>query len=263
MSSRADLSEVGMSTAFQNIQVAGGDTSKPLAMAKRLNLIERHLRGPGGRFLDCGCGCGDYVLALMKRLQLDAHGIELDNDKLNRAWSNVALQGRVVRGDLQAIDCAACTWDYAMLNEVLEHVPDDGRALKEVYRILKPGGIVFIFSPNRWFPFETHGVRLKRSDRRVPHWIPFIPYVPLAVGKLWFHYWARNYWQGELAALVRSSGFAVIERAFVWVTFEDISGHQPEFIRKSRPLLRFISDNLEGLPIVKRFGVSQVLVCTK
>jgi hypothetical protein len=36
--------------------------------------------------------------------------------------------------------------------------------------------------------FETHGVYLKRSGRRVPH------YVPLGIGRIWFRYWARNYW---------------------------------------------------------------------
>jgi SAM-dependent methyltransferase len=102
--------------------------------------------------------------------------------------------------------------------------------LEEVYRILKPSGVLFIFSPNRWFPFETHGVQLKPSGRRVPHWIPLIPYIPLQCGKVFFDYWARNYWQGELGAMVKATGFSIIERTFVWLTFEDISGRQPWFI---------------------------------
>ncbi|MGA3283155.1 MAG: class I SAM-dependent methyltransferase [Verrucomicrobiota bacterium] len=232
-------------------------------MKKRLDLIERHLQTSGGRFLDCGCGSGGYVLSLMERFQLDAHGIELDEDKVKRARGNTLLQERVERGDLQAINFPANTWDYAMLNEVLEHVPDDRRALKEVYRILKPSGLLFIFSPNRWFPFETHGVRLKRSVRLVPHWIPFIPYIPLRFGSLFFDYWARNYWQKELADMARASGFSIVERSFIWLTFEGISGYQPRFIRAGKPLLRFISDKLERLPIVKKFGLSQVLVCRK
>jgi SAM-dependent methyltransferase len=72
------------------------------------------------------------------------------------------------------------------VNEVLEHVPDDRQALKEVHRILKPSGILFVFSPNRLFPFESHCVRLRRSDRRVPLWVPFIPYIPLRFGVFFF-----------------------------------------------------------------------------
>jgi len=232
-------------------------------MAKRLDLIERHLRPSAKRFLDCGCGTGEYVLALIERFGLDAYGVEFEADKIQQAHSKMALRNRVTRGDLQAIHFASCTWDYALLNEVLEHVPDDRKALREVYRILKPGGLLFIFSPNRWFPFETHGVHLRQSDRRVPHWVPFIPYIPVRLGKIAFDYWARNYGQRELAEMANASGFFIVDRTFVWLTFEDISGRQPHLIRAAKPLLRLISNTLERVPILKRFGVSQVLVCRK
>jgi ubiquinone/menaquinone biosynthesis C-methylase UbiE len=252
-----------MSTTYQNIRVAGGDTAKPLALKKRLDLIGRHLGGPGRRFLDCGCGSGDYVLALLERFQLDAHGIEFVEEKVNQALENPLLRGRVERGDLEAINLHANTWDYAMLNEVLEHVPDDRQALKEVHRILKPSGLLFIFSPNRWFPFETHRVGLRLTGTGVPVWMPFIPYIPLRFGSIFFHYGVRNYWQKELADMAKASGFSIVERSFVGLTFEGISGKQPALIRAGKPLLRFISDKLERVPIVKRFGVSQVLVCRK
>src|SRR5215510_12133412 len=252
-----------MPTAYENIPIAGGDTSQPRAMAKRLDLIERHLRPSAKRFLDCGCGTGEYVLALIERFGLDAYGVEFEADKIQQAHSKMALRNRVTRGDLQAIHFASCTWDYALLNEVLEHVPDDRKALREVYRILRPGGLLFIFSPNRWFPFETHGVRLRQLDRPVPHWVPFIPYIPLRLGKIAFDYWARNYGQRELAEMANASGFFIVDRTFVWLTFEDISGRQPHLIRAAKPLLRLISNTLERVPILKRFGVSQVLVCRK
>jgi len=164
--------------AYDTIPIAGGDTSKPLAMAKRLQVIQRYLRPSARGFLDCGCGSGQYVLELIQRFGLDAHGIEFDAEKVRQAHTNDTLKSVVTRGDLQQIDCPSDTWDYALLNEVLEHVPDDGKALREVQRILKPGGLLFVFSPNRWFPFETHGVRLKRSSRPVPHWLPFLPNLP-------------------------------------------------------------------------------------
>lgn len=96
-----------MPTTFQNIRIAGGDTSKPRAMTKRLDLIGRYLQTPGKRFLDCGCGAGDYVLSVMERFQLDAHGIEFDEDKVKKAKGNPLLKDRVARGDLQAIDFPA------------------------------------------------------------------------------------------------------------------------------------------------------------
>jgi SAM-dependent methyltransferase len=252
-----------MSQGYQNIRIAGGDTASPLALVKRLRVIERHLSPARRRFLDCGCGAGEYVATLVERLGVDAHGIEYEAEKVGLAHSKPQLRERVVQGDLQSIELPSASWDYAMLNEVLEHVPDERKALAEVFRVLKPGGLLFVFSPNRWFPFETHGVFLRRSGRRVPHWIPFIPYLPLSIGGRFLHYWARNYWQGQLAELVQASGFKVIERSFVWLTFEGISRHQPALLRLTKPFLRRVSNCFERLPLVRRFGVSQVLVCRK
>lgn len=252
-----------MQTAYQNIQIAGGDTGQPLTMSKRLDVIRRHLASGGGRFIDCGCGCGEYVAALHDRLGLDAWGIEFDEEKVRQAQDNPLLQGRVSAGDLQAIDRPDGAFDYALLNEVLEHVPDERKALSEVRRIVKPGGLVFVFSPNRWFPFETHGVHWRRSGKRVPHWVPLIPYIPLPVGNLFFDYWARNYWQRELAEICRGSGLDIIERNFIWLTFEGISGNQPRLVTNMRPVLRAVSQTCERLPLIRRFGVTQVLVCRR
>ena len=251
-----------MSTVYKDIKVAGGDTARPLTMSKRLGLIGRHVVS-ARRFLDCGCGPGAYVLALKEQFGLDAHGIELREDKVKIAQARPGLEDRVAKGDLMAIDFPDNAWDYCMLNEVLEHVPDDRRALSEVHRILKPGGLLFIFSPNRWFPFETHGVMYQGTKRKLPHWVPFVPYMPVRLGKVWFDYWARNYWQGELKKMAEASGFEIIERSFVWITFEGISRNQPWLIRVTKPVLRGVSNVLEKLPLIRRFGVSQVLVCRK
>lgn len=249
--------------AYKNIVIAGGDTSKPLTMAKRLKIIGRHLTSDRKLFLDCGCGAGDYVIALIEQFGLDAHGVEYIEQKVIRAQSNATLKNRIKQGNLQAIESPADFWDYAMLNEVLEHIPDERKALEEIHRILKLNGILFIFSPNRWFPFETHGVNLKKNGAKVPHWLPFIPYVPLRWGQSIFNYWARNYWQKELIKLVNDSGFQVIERTYIGLTFENISGNQPRWITAIKPALKFTSEILEKTPFLRRFGVSQVLACRK
>jgi hypothetical protein len=53
---------------------------------------------------------------------------------------------------------------------------------------------------------------------------PFVPYVPLRLGKKVFTYWARNYWPGELRRLVRRAGFTIVATDYVWQTFEAIPG---------------------------------------
>ena len=245
------------------IKGAGSDTAKPLAMRKRLDVIARYIQAGHTRFLDCGCGGGEYVFQLNDQFALDAYGVEFDEDKLRNAQSHPKYGSRITRGDLQNLAIDSESWDYAMLNEVLEHVPDDRSAVGEVHRILKPGGIAFIFSPNRWYPFETHGVISRRSKRLLPHWLPFMSYLPVRIGERFFEYWARNYGQAELQRLFTSNGFKVIERNFVWQTFESISGWNPVFLRPIKPFLRVVFAIAEKVPFIRRFGVSQVLVCER
>jgi SAM-dependent methyltransferase len=246
-----------------DIKGAGSDTAKPLALRKRINVIARHLQKGQTKFLDCGCGGGAYVFELIDGLGLDAYGIEIEEEKVRRAQMHSKHGRRITRGDTQNLAMDSASWDYVMLNEVLEHVPDDRAAIREAHRILRPGGIAFIFSPNRWYPFETHGVISRRSNRLLPHWIPFIPFLPVSVGEKYFKYWARNYGQAELRRLLVSAGFEIVEHSFVWQTLEGISGWNPVFLRPVKPILRTVFAIAERVPFIRRFGVSQVLVCRK
>ena len=242
------------------IQVAGGDTSTPLNLAKRLRLI-REIAGPleGKRAIDCGCGGGEYVHAL-RAAGANAFGIEYQKSKLA---DEAARAGVLAAGDIQALPFRDAEFEVAIVNEVLEHVPDDRKGLREVYRVLEPGGVAIVFSPNRLYPFETHGVFLKRSDRRVPHTVPGIPYVPIRLGRLWLRYWARNYWPRELRRLVSEAGFELLGRSFVWQTFENISGHQPWIVGRMSSFLRSSANLLERTPGVRPFGVSQMLLARR
>jgi len=246
----------------QRTEVGGGDTSTPLNLRKRVGLLLKSSALPKPRFLDGGCGAGEYV-AELTRHGWDAHGIEYLEHKLKVAQQSMSEPWRVQKGDLQALSAPDASFDVVLLNEVLEHVPDDRLALREVARALRSGGQLFIFSPNRWYPFESHGVFLKGTQRRLPVWTPLIPWIPLKLGSRWFSYWARNYWPGELQTMVKAAGFEVVEVSWVWQTFEGISGPQPGFIRLLKPILRSISNTLERTPALRRFGVSQFIHARK
>lgn len=241
---------------------AGGDTATPLNLKKRLLFLRNHGAVQGKRLLDCGCGEGDYVVALRAE-GVEAVGVEYQKEKVDAARQRGVPPDWVSQGDLERLEYSDASFDLAYLNEVLEHVPDEMRALTEIGRVLKRGGLLLVLSPNRWYPFESHGVSLRGSRRPVPHFVPFVPYVPLALGRRIFSYWARNYWPHELSRLVRSAGFTIVETGFLWQTFENISGHQPRLISALRPILRAIASTAEGLPGIRRFGVSQAIVAVK
>lgn len=250
-------------TAWE-IAPEGGDTATPRNLANRLTLLETLLPGlPGLRLLDAGCGGGEYVRALVGR-GADALGIEYTDEKLAVARARPAgLDGRILRGDIQHTGLEGGSFDVVLLNEVLEHVPDDAAALREMHRLLRPGGSLVVFSPNRLHPFETHGVFARRSGRRLSHATPFVPWLPLSLGRRLFRYWARNYWPAELCGMVRSSGFRIERRGYLWPTFENISGHQPRWMKPLRPLLRTASALAERTPLLRGLGASQWILATR
>jgi len=245
-----------------SIQPAGGDTATPRNLRKRLALLERHA-GPLAkrRILDCGCGAGEYVRALLAR-GADAWGVEFDARKL-AARGGEELAARLSVGDLEALAFPDASFDVALANEVLEHVPDDAAALAEVHRVLRPGGLLVVLSPTRLYPFETHGVFWRGTGRRVPHTLPFVPWLPLRLGTRLFDYWARNYWPWELRALVRRAGFRVLATGALWQTFENVSGHQPAWMARVAPLLRGVCALAERVPGLRAFGVSQLVVAER
>jgi len=252
-----------MIMTYTNILPSGGDTGTSLNLRKRIAFFQKFADVQGKKIIDCGCGTGQYLEALLS-LGADINGIEYSNEKVTRfRQEHNEIAERIQLGNIEAMDFESDSFDIALLNEVLEHVPNDKLALREIYRVLKPNGILMIFSPNRLYPFESHTVYLKQSTRRLPIAVPFIPYIPLSLGQYFFIYYARNYWPFELRHKVRDCGFKIIATSYFWQTFENISGIQPKFIKYIKPALRKMFALLEQIPVIKIFGVSQVIIAQK
>jgi SAM-dependent methyltransferase len=252
-------STIDSSPTSGHTAIAGGDTAEPRNVRKRVDVINQHLPAGTDRILDGGCGRGGYVRAMRAATGARTVGVEYQAAKLQDGLVD-GVRGAVVRGDLEHLAISDDSFDAVLLNEVLEHVPSDQRALEEVHRVVRPGGRVVVMSPNRVYPFESHGVFLKRSGRPVPVFVPFVPYIPLPLGRRLLRYWARNYWPHELRDLVTQAGFRVVHTGFVWQTFEGISGHQPRLVRALLPFARAASGILERVPGVRRLGISQLVV---
>jgi SAM-dependent methyltransferase len=113
-------------------------------LAKRLLGISFDTREPAfaapGRMLDFGCGAGDFLIRMRDRGWTCA-GVEV-NDAAIRVAQN---HGFTVRKSLAEYGDAE--FDYVRANHALEHVPDPAAVLFDMYRVLKPGGTLFIGVP--------------------------------------------------------------------------------------------------------------------
>ena len=123
--------------------------------------FERFLVGPGDRVLDMGCGGGRHAFALYRRgchvVALDRSPSELHNVETMFAALRdegevpAGASARTVRGDAYALPFGDDNFDAVIAAEVLEHLPDDERAMAELYRVLRPGGQIAVTVP-RWGP---------------------------------------------------------------------------------------------------------------
>lgn len=99
--------------------------------------------GPGMRLLDVGCANGEYLLQ-MKALGWAVEGIE--TDPIARAHAEAA--GIPVRGGLLDASVESESFDAITLGHVIEHVHDPAGFLGECFRVLRPGGTLWLATPN-------------------------------------------------------------------------------------------------------------------
>ncbi|HXW06650.1 MAG TPA: class I SAM-dependent methyltransferase [Vicinamibacterales bacterium] len=103
---------------------------------------------PGERLLDLGAGSG-WVSEWLQRLHVDSVAVDLSIDLLRVAGERLPRPGRLVAGDLELLPFGDGVFDAAASLNAFHHLQDMRQALREVYRVLKPGGRVLFSEPGR------------------------------------------------------------------------------------------------------------------
>ncbi len=122
---------------------------------------------PGDEVLDIGCGSGVYARVLTER-GASVTATEFAPTPLALARRNLgalAAQVELRLEDAQALTLPDESFDRALLTEVIEHVPDPGRAVAEAARVLRPGGVLAVSTPSRFSPLNL-AYDVKRRVRR-------------------------------------------------------------------------------------------------
>jgi SAM-dependent methyltransferase len=120
-----------------------------------LPLIRTYARG---RFIDLGCGTAPFWSAVVEQVE------RYDGVDLWPRSEKVTFAGDVQRLEMVSDE----SYDSAICIEVLEHLPEPGRAVATIARILRPGGVVVISVPHLsrlhdlphdYFRFTEYGLR--------------------------------------------------------------------------------------------------------
>ena len=223
---------------------------------RRLTMIQKWAAGrERGIVLENGCGVGSYL----KRLAADAEfsvGLEVEFERGIEALNRLGrAKGGVVNAVGEHLPFAAERFDLITSHEVLEHVQDDRACMMEIIRTLKPGGRLILFVPNRWYPFETHGIYWKN---RYFFWNKlFVNYLPRKLrDRLAPH--VNVYTTSDLKRLIGGLPVRVIYHTVIFGAYDNIINRYPRFGKGLRSLLQW----LEKTPL-KIFGLSQFWVIEK
>lgn len=204
-----------------------------------------------GSILENGCGVGMYMEHLTP-YGGSVYGLEYD---FERASAAAASSQYVLNAAGEFLPLPAEAFDLILSHEVIEHVQNDLAAVHEMVRVLKPGGRIVLFCPNRGYPFETHGIYWRGKYYFGNK--PFINYLPHSWrDKLAPH--VRVYSQGDLIKLFHGLPVKFIERSIIFGAYDNL------IIRfgGAGKVLRGILQFLEKTPL-RELGLSHFWVIEK
>ena len=149
-----------MSKREQGFEYTGMDNLEVMLEAQNYNrfLTDQVIanRVAGGAILDFGAGIGTFAEMVQSR-GIEVHCLEPDERQA------ALLHAKGFETFSSADDIAAASYDYIYSLNVFEHIEDDGTAVNQAYRILKPGGALYIYG------LHTGQMRLCRLHRFFCH----------------------------------------------------------------------------------------------
>jgi SAM-dependent methyltransferase len=216
--------------------------------AGRRAMVRRELRGlTPGRALDVGCGMGGNT-ATLRELGWAVTGLDYAPASLEAARARGLS---LVRGDARRLPFVDGAFDLVLSTDAWEHVDPDDLVAQESFRVLRPGGTLFVAVPAGMDLWSDHDVALGHH---------------------------RRYERDRLVALVEDAGFAVDE-VFGWNVLlrpvararrrrpERRKGEGHSEMEQVHPLvnagLRAVVAAEARLPVRRRRGISLVIRATR
>ena len=169
----ADMSDSRQAYDAWHAQVSGADAlDTPWhRLVQEVLEIDRDVRGR--HVLEIACGRGEFAAwcashgrpALMLAADFSMQAVRLARSRVSAGGSALAAL-RFMQSDAQAIAVPSGRLDTVICCETIEHVPDPRAAIAELARVLRPGGRLFLTTPNYLGPMGAYRGYLRLTGRR-------------------------------------------------------------------------------------------------
>lgn len=209
--------------ADQRLKLGHSPIVDGAGVARRIEAFGRLGLRPGRRLLDVGCGSGPYSLALSSWFGA-VDGIDIEPERLATFRQRLrslppARRAAITVHEMSgvALDFADATFDTIVAIETLEHFDQLHCVLAELRRVATPDATLLITSPNRWFPFETHGAQWRGRIIRWPFTLG-LPYLKPLHDRL---SQARTFTATSLLVWLAGAGWRVTGYSYVMPPFDN------------------------------------------
>ncbi len=223
----------------------------PLKVERSLKVLLQY-KGRSAKVLDYGCGIGfnTYYFA-----NVFPNVIGIDNDKSSieiakKQLKKLKCSKKVLYYDGKKLPFEDNSFDIVNVSDVWEHAQNPRLMLKEIYRVLKPDGIIYITNPNKLWPIETH------------YKLPFLSYLPSSFANWYVRIMGRADRYDDIHLPTYGEFKKSMEEFFRIqdLTFEFVTDYKKYSLDKERGTIIVIVGTffqiirpLEGLPILSIF----------
>ena len=179
--------------------------------------------GTRGKLLDFGSGNGANTVLFAPDFET-VLGVDVEPERVCEARANAEQRGltnlEYSLYDGEHLPLADHSVDCVVSFEVIEHTRDDRAALREIARVLKPGGLFCGSVPNKFYLMETHGFDLPFADVIPYSRVPLMNLLPRSFYKRYGN--AAIYTRRELSSLLAFAGFSKIETEYIRPPFDKV-----------------------------------------